>query len=137
MKIAICVENSGGLLFNGRRLSQDKAIPIKLSDLAGNGKIYLNKYSSDIFEKKDNLCVFDDFTSRASKNDICFIENTSLPDMKDVSTVYLFKWNRNYPADKYFSYDLLSGDFKKVKTKHFVGNSHKKVTLEIYERRYV
>ena len=135
MKIAICLEKSGGFSFNNRRLSQDAVIQSKISESAGDGRVCLNRSSSKLFQTKDNLAISENFISESSGNDICFIENMPLPDLEKVSMVYLFKWNRDYPADKYFSCDLLSKNFKKVKTENLIGNSHKKITLEIYERR--
>ena len=35
-------------------------------------------------------------------------------------------------GDKYFDFDLEG--FKRIKKEDFVGNSHKKITLEIYRR---
>ena len=75
----------------------------------------------------------EDFWKQASKNDFCFVENTDIPtDAAD--EWYLFFWNRDYPADRYFEIDLYENGFKKIKTEHFVGSSHKKITLEVYGR---
>ncbi len=49
-----------------------------------------------------------------------------------IEKVILFKWNRNYPADTFFSLDL-SG-YTLEKTEDFAGNSHEKITKEIYRR---
>ena len=43
-----------------------------------------------------------------------------------------FKWNTKYPADMYFDIDL--NRFQLVVTKDFQGNSHNKITMEIYKR---
>ena len=51
-----------------------------------------------------------------------------------IDEVYLFQWNRDYPADMYFTVDLKTG-FKKIKVEDFAGSSHKKITLEIYKKR--
>ena len=74
-----------------------------------------------------------DFLSVAAEEDICFIENVDVP-IDEASEVYLFQWNRDYPADVYFDYNLKELGFKKVSSKEFEGSSHKKITLEIYRR---
>ena len=61
------------------------------------------------------------------------VENAEIPADK-VDEIYLFQWNRDYPADVYFSLDLNS-DYKKIKTEDFAGYSHEKITLEIYQKR--
>lgn len=121
------------MLFNHRRLSQDKVIPLKLSDLAGNGKIYLNEYSSKLFDKKDNLIISENFINEAGEEDICFIENSGIPINK-ASELYIFKWNRDYPADTFFTCNIKDLGFKKIDTEDLTGTSHKKITLEIYRR---
>lgn len=133
MKLFACVEKSGGMLFNGRRVSRDSAVCDRMLFLAGERKIYLNAYSAGLFEVKERLFVSDDFLSLAGEEDFCFVENTAIP-VGDVEEVYLFCFHRDYPADTFFTLDLKS-DFKKIKTEHFAGSSHKKITLEIYKRR--
>ena len=65
--------------------------------------------------------------------DLSAFENVDIP-IDDVSEVYLFQWNRDYPADVYFDYNLKELGFKKVGSEEFEGSSHKKITLEIYRR---
>ena len=55
-----------------------------------------------------------------------------IPETANVEAVVLYKWNRVYPADQYFSKDL-SG-WKMVETEEFAGSSHEKITKERYER---
>lgn len=133
MKIAVCIEKSGGMLFNNRRVSKDSIQQEKLLELVGNGKVCLNEYTAKQFERTEQLQISEDFLSTATGEDICFIENVEIP-MEKVSQIYLFQWNRDYPADVYFDFDLKSLGFKKDSTEDFAGTSHKKITLEIYRR---
>lgn len=133
MKIAICIEKSGGMLFYGRRLSKDRVLQEKLLNMAGEGKLYLNGYSAKQFCDTEQLQVREDFLSAASEEDLCFIENVEIP-MDQVTQLYLFQWNRDYPADVYFDYDLKKLGFQKVGSEDFAGASHKKITLEEYRR---
>lgn len=133
LKIAICIEKSGGILFGGKRLSQDSVLRNKLIELVGNGKLCMNEYSAKQFDSNDKIQVCDDFLLSAGENDICFIENTEV-SLNDVSEIYLFNWNRDYPADTYFEFEPKESDFKRIKKEDFVGSSHKKITLEVYRR---
>ena len=54
------------------------------------------------------------------------------PDTANIESVVLYKWNRVYPADQYFTMDL--SDWKLVETAEFAGSSHEKITEESYER---
>lgn len=134
MKIAICTDKSGGVLFNNRRVSRDSAVISKLLDFAGENHILLSEYSSKLFENTDNLVISDDFISMAKDDDICFVENVNF-DIQKVSKLYLFNWNRDYPADLYFEFDAKKSGFKKISTEDFEGSSHEKITLDIYGRQ--
>ena len=133
MKIALCVDKSGGLLFGGRRLSQDCVLREKLIEIVSDGNLLMNTYSGKLFEENEKIITTEDFMQIANDNDVCFIENTAIPIDK-VTEVYLFNWNRDYPADTYFEFDLKELGFKRIKKEDFAGSSHKKITLEIYKR---
>ncbi len=133
MKIAICVDKSGGILFNGRRLSKDSTLQTKLIELLSDGNLLMNEYSGKQFEKNDKLIISEDFLLKANDNDICFIENVEVP-LDKVSELYLFNWNRDYPADTYFNLNPAERDFKRIKKEEFAGSSHKKITLEVFRR---
>ena len=133
MKIAICVDKSGGTLFNGRRLSQDSVLREMLLKLAADSNLFMNEYSAKQFDESEKLEVSEDFLLKASDNDICFVENVDVP-MDKVSELYLFNWNRDYPADTYFEFKPKESGFKRVKKEEFVGSSHKKIKLEVYRR---
>ena len=133
LKIAICIEKSGGILFGGRRLSQDSVLRNKMIELASDGNLLMNEYSAKQFEANEKIKVAEDFLLTADDQDICFIENAEVP-MDKVSEIYLFNWNRDYPADKYFDFIPAENNFKRIKKENFVGSSHKKITLEVYKR---
>ena len=133
MKIVVCLDKSGGMSLCRRRQSQDRVLREKLLSLVGDGRLLLNAYSARQFESTDKLTVSEDFWNQAGEHDFCFFENTAIPtDAAD--EWYLFFWNRDYPADCYFEVDLCKDGFQKIKTEHFVGSSHKKITLEVYGR---
>lgn len=133
MKIAVVVDKRNGMLFNNRRLSKDNILREKLFEIAGDKKLFVNEYSASQFEGKDNLMISDSFLEIASDDDICFVENCDI-DIDRVDEIYLFNWNRDYPADRYFSYNPKEIGFKREKKEEFAGSSHKKITLEVYRR---
>ena len=72
----------------------------------------------------------EEFLEHAKNNDFCFIENTQVPPEK-VKKLYLFHWNRIYPSD--FSLKLPMDTYKIIQTEDFIGSSHEKITLEVYD----
>ena len=133
MNIAICIDKSGGTSFNGRRLSQDSVVREILLKLAPGSNLFMNEYSAKQFKADEKIKVAEDFLLKAGERDICFIENVAVP-MDRVSEIYLFNWNRDYPADTYFNFNPDENNFKRIKKKDFIGSSHKKITLEVYKR---
>ena len=83
MKIFVCIDKSGGMLFNNRRLSQDSIVRQKMLEITGSSKLYLNSYSAKQFESSDKLIIDDNFLTTAAENDFCFIENLPVPDNAD------------------------------------------------------
>ena len=49
-----------------------------------------------------------------------------------IEEIYLYRWNRDYPAEVYFPVDL--SVWKCMETKEFAGSSHEKITRERYTR---
>ncbi len=134
MRIIVCVEDNFGMLFNKRRVSSDRAVTQRISELAAGNKLWMNSYSSRLFEEmRISVCVDEDFLNKAEKGDYCFVENADImPFEKKVEQIILFRWNRRYPSDLKLSAKVLENR-KKVNSREFAGNSHEKITEEIYE----
>ncbi len=132
MKIIVCVDKNNGMTFNGRRQSQDSAVRQKIAQICGNSPIYMNNYTAKTFSGECNVIIDESFLQTAGKDDFCFVENLPV-DAQWADEIYLFNWNRRYPADSYFDIDLKQG-YKRVSKEEFSGTSHDKITLEIFRR---
>lgn len=132
MNIIVCVDKDNGILFNNRRLSKDKIVSEKILEITSSSKLLMNEYTKSLFENSENIIIDNDFLQNANPGDFCFIENSDINEYDKIEKVYIFNWNRKYPADKFFNFNL--SNFKKVNTENFAGNSHEKITLEIYTR---
>lgn len=133
MKIFVCVDNRNGIMFNNRRVSRDSVLNQKVIDICGENPLYVSLYSSKLFEKYSNVIVSNDFINKVSKDDFAFVEDI-IPSEEDIDEVYLFKFNRNYPADTHLEIDLENGNYKKIEESDFVGSSHDEITLEVYKK---
>ena len=131
MKVAVCIDKEGGMMFFDRRQSMDRILREKMFSLT-QGKIFVNEFTADQFENKDGLHISESFLQEAGEEDLCFVENVQF-DINKVNTLYIFNWNRLYPSDVTFNYAL--DGFKKIKTEKFEGSSHPKITLETYIRK--
>lgn len=133
MNIIVCVDKKNGMLFNSRRQSQDRELIKKVIEICSGARLLMNEYSGEMFSEYSDVIVSDDFLSQAISGDFCFIEDEEIPT-DNIDCVYVFSWNRDYPADKYFTFNLTANGFKKEKKEEFPGYSHKKITLTHYRR---
>lgn len=137
MIVIACVDDKGGMMFNHRRQSQDQQLRDYIAHMTGNARLWMNHYSASQFDTDSlpRLNIDESFLQEAVEGDYCFVENTPLaPYERWIEKIILFKWNRTYPADKYFDIDLASGQWHKVDDATFVGHSHDEITMEVYIR---
>ncbi len=135
MKLAICIEKNGGILFCGRRVSQDSVLREKLISLLDhNASLYMATYSAKQFENRDRIVCDENCLITTGEQDICFWEN-EVKSFENISSLYLFQWNRTYPADTFLDFDPKALGFQKISTENFEGSSHPKITLTVYERK--
>ena len=133
MIIIACVDKKYGMLFNQRRQSQDRLLRARILELTKNSKLWMNGYSAKQFNEglPSYVSVSEDFLSRAGLGDYCFVENTDLAPYKDkVEGIVLYYWNREYPADHYFTFDMTR--FMMQRITDFPGSSHETITEEVY-----
>ena len=133
MNIFICLDDNNGMLFNKRRQSQDSAVRKKMLELTNGSRLWMNEYSFRQFTEGGNISVSKSFLQDAGENEFCFVENVALP-IESAKRIYVFRWNRRYPADTRFEIDLVQCGFKAIWIEEFKGTSHDKITLEAFER---
>lgn len=132
MNLIICLDDNKGMLFNNRRQSRDSVVTERVLALAEEKKLLMNSYSAKLFPL-DSITVDEDFLLNAESVDFCFAEQ-KIESLEGVNALYLFLWNRKYPSDVKFGFDLKEEGFSIDSTEEFVGSSHEKITLEVYRR---
>lgn len=131
----VCVDDKMGTMFNNRRLSRDKAIVARVLEQNKSSIILMNEYSSKLFsEHQDRIKVSNNFLKEAHQEDICFIENTDELETEMIEKIVIYRWNRRYPADKHLKVFDETSDWKLESSYEFKGNSHDKITEEVYTR---
>ena len=131
MKLIVCLDDKNGMTFNRRRQSSDVAVVRKISELVGLDRLWMNSYSGYLFANSSgNIQICDDFLEKAGNEEYCFVENLHIaPYLERIQEICVFRWNRVYPADLVFPDVLRDGAI----LNEFVGNSHEKITLEVYK----
>ncbi len=133
MKLIVCVDDNGGMMFNGRRQSQDRVLREKVLSMTAGHTLWMSEYSAKQFAEGGDFKVHDRCADKAKTDDFCFVENTTF-SIDDCDEVWMFRWNRRYPADVTWNVDLQTNGFSLTGTEEFVGSSHPKITLDIYKR---
>ena len=127
--VAVCLDDEMGMMFNSRRQSRDRVL---IEELLSSSKerIYIHPYSRLLFPDSDRITVTEDPLGEC-EDGICFIENLPILPYKDkIRKLIIYKWNRLYPADKYF--DLSLEGKRRISKTEFKGSSHERITKEIY-----
>lgn len=134
MILIVCIDERGGMMFNNRRQSRDKAVIDRIVEIVQGSKLWLSSYSKSLFDQVTiPLEVDDNFLQKAGNGEFCFVENADITQYNPkIEKLYFFRWNRHYPADIYFPLDL--AEYRLVAISEFSGNSHEKITLEVYEK---
>lgn len=139
MILMVAVDDNNGMLFNGRRQSQDRKLRERILAMSADSRLWVNHYTEKQFAQDgrtpQHLNVDDDFMDKAAPGEYCFAENIPTTAYEDkAEEIILFKWNRKYPGDLYFDIDLDAGGWKLSSAEDFPGSSHEKITMEVYKR---
>lgn len=133
MKLVLCVDDRLGMMFNGRRQTQDSILRDYLVKMALPAGLWMSPYTEKQFKNsKYPITVSNDLTATPD-GCYCLIEDGEIPT-NNIEEVLLVKWNRTYPADKYFNSEML-GELELCHNEEIKGSSHDKITLEFYRRK--
>lgn len=133
MILILCLDKNYGMTFNHRRLSQDKNVMIDMVKMIKEDKIYMNKYSYELYKGLvcQNIIVDEDLSNH---DGYCLIEDCKIDKLNDwIEEIIIYNWNRSYPSDLTFPISLLD-DWEIKESYEFVGNSHALITKTIYKR---
>jgi hypothetical protein len=120
------------MMFNKRRQSQDSVLRERVLALVP-GTLYMSAYSAKQFGENAKISVCEGFPTDLKENDFYFAEDAEIsPD--NIQKIIIYRWNRHYPADKRFEFDLSSLGFEKASAENFIGSSHPTITEEIYKK---
>ena len=137
MIVMMCVDDNGGTMFNGRRQSRDRVLQEEVLARTQGRRLWMNASSAALFapEGAERIAVAEDFLDRALPGELCFAEGAALaPSEERIEELILFRWNRVYPADRFFDLPLEEHGWRLTGTREFPGSSHERITEEVYRR---
>lgn len=132
MIVILCLDDKKGMMFNNRRQSKDKFVIQDILKLVDGKKLFISSYSENLFQGLESKLIIDDnFLNNATEEDYCFVENNNLKDFSEkIEKIIVYKWNRIYPSD--LKLEITIQDWNLIGRFEFVGNSHDKITREVY-----
>jgi hypothetical protein len=133
MKLIFCLDDKNGMMFNGRRQSQDKLLRVRVLSLTGNNKLVMSPYSAKQFTEDGITKISDDPQHIAESGDFYFVEDRPF-SIEDADEIIIYRWNRHYPADVKFNHNIKDLGFALYYTYEFEGSSHEKITEERYKK---
>lgn len=136
MILAVCLDDNFGMSFLGRRQSRDREVSSRMLSRLGNGRLWLEPRSAELFDKEDpRIKTVNMLPDGCADEDVLFCEKLSLVEnLTRFSEFWIFRWNCVYPADVYFPIDEVKECFILSESMDFAGFSHERITLEVYER---
>lgn len=135
MTVAVCISDGGGMMFNKRRQSRDKVVIKDILSCARERKVVLSSYSLPLFLEDDSRVIsVTDPLEEAKESDFVFVEDRSLFEYrKKIKEIYIYRWNRKYPFDFQLDFHPETEGMHLAETVEFVGNSHEKITRELWK----
>ena len=133
--VAICIDERGGMLFNHRRQTSDVQIIDDMVERFGENGVFIKDFYAKLFQKYENVTVSSFPISECSENALCFIENPEILNITDdVERIVVYNWCKSYPADEYFTLDLIDIGFIRISKEKFSTEYRQKVTREVFKR---
>lgn len=135
MKLLVCIEMRNGILFNHRRVSQDRVVTEDILK-ESEGKLWIGEYSRSLFKEQSSceLKVDDEYRKKAGSEEWCFVETELDSEIaKNTDELVVYQWNRRYPADTFMKLDLK--EWEELSQEELKGFSHEKITKIRYRKK--
>lgn len=133
MTLIFCIDDKNGMMFFGKRQSQDRLLREWIINHTAGSRLWMSTYSAKQFRDLKGYTADDDYPAKAAEGDYCFVEDKGY-SLENAAQIILCHWNRRYQADKVFDIDLKANGFRKCDSLDIIGSSHDKITIETYRK---
>jgi len=132
LKLIVCMDDRCGVLFNNRRVSSDKEVIKHIRNITAGGTLMCSSYSACLFPA-GSVCIRENLPKDLPDALCYFLEGQDPTPVADrVSELVIYRWNRVYPSDYQFPLELFDTRMHVVAQGEFPGNSHARITWEVY-----
>ena len=130
MKLIFCLDDRGGMMFNGRRQSQDSELRKRILEKLDGKPLIMSPYSAKQFVEGGDILISD--TPQSGAIDVVYFVEDLPFSLENVKEITIYRWNRHYPSDVKLGVDLSKNGFILDYIYEFKGSSHEKITEENY-----
>ena len=144
MKLIVCTDPRGGMMFNRRRTSSDVVVTADILR-EGDGRLLFAPYSEKIFKNAEaegylphgaSYSISENPVSEAGAGDAIFLEGMSARERLDeIDTIVIYNWNVIYPYDYSFDIEPRAEGFELSQQYDFPGYNHDLVTKSVFVRK--
>lgn len=131
MNLIVCVDDRNGMLFHGRRQSQDRILREDIRRETSGARLWMNSYSAKLFAQ--DVCIAEDCLKRAGAGEFCLVEDLDPAlAVSHIERIWVYRWNKRYPADRYFTIPVERAPWRLERSEELIGSSHEKITKDVY-----
>lgn len=156
MRLVVCTDSRGGMMFNRRRTTYDRSVTEDILRDAAGGRLLIAPYSQKIFRilllgEEDGVpkpkidpeieaalpyTVSDSPLDDAKDGDTVFIEDRDTRAyIEKITELVIYNWNITYPYDRRFDIDPKMDGFDLISVTEFPGMVHDIITKSVYRRK--
>lgn len=131
LSVYVCLDDRGGMLFNGRRQSRDSRV---FEDIRREitGELLIDPFSESLCRRAE--IPYRILEGPLPENGDFFLESRDPMEAAAAQRIVIYRWGRHYPADFWWTLDLQAAGFCLVERSEFPGTSHERICREVYAR---
>lgn len=131
LSVYVCLDDRGGMLFNGRRQSRDSRV---FEDIRReiSVELLIDPFSESLCRR--SKIPYRLLEGPLPENGDFFLESRDPMEAAAAQRIVIYRWGRVYPADVRWELDLQEAGFCLVERSEFPGTSHERICREVYAR---
>lgn len=131
MNVIVCIDEVGGMMFHGKRVSRDIEVLKNMIDMIGNDQLHMNEYSMKLFHDNEMYQNIQSF--QLMDDGYYFIEDERVNNyLSSAKKLIIYCWNRKYPSDVKLDMEVVNKSFQLIRQEDIVGKSHDLITKSVF-----
>jgi len=131
MTVYVCLDDRGGMSFNGRRQSRDSKV---FEDIRQEltGELLIDPFSEKLICRAE--LPYRLIEGPLPQEGDFFLEMRPAQEVLTADRIVIYRWGRHYPADRRWELDLEEYGFSLTEQTAFPGTSHELIGKDVFCR---